>query len=93
MPDNIKGGELEDFIEKMMPENDPVWPMAGSYVDNIPEENRKFKPKKILKAQIHAWLATRSKPRKMGEAIRTNDLNSKTPLATKFVGWLNKLFE
>ena len=42
MPDNFNGGELEDFIEKMMPENEPVWPMSGSYVDNISEENRKF---------------------------------------------------
>ena len=67
MPDNQSPGELEDFIEKMIPRNDAVWPLSVCYIDSIPEENRKFKE---IKAKVHAWLATKEEPLKLGTAIR-----------------------
>ena len=69
MPDNASAGELEDFIQKLLPEGDPVWSMAQRYIDDIPAPHRKFTDGKILRAQIHAWLATRKEPRKMGAAM------------------------
>jgi len=91
MPDNAAPGELEDFVIQMIPDRDAVWPLAQRYIDGIPCAERKFK-KKILRAQVHAWLASREDPRRMGEAIRTRDLEIDGPLCQQFVAWLQRLF-
>ena len=92
MPNNISLGELENFVEKMIPSGDPVWPLSEDYVDGIPEKDRRFPEHKILRAKVHAWLATRESPRKMGSAIRAMDLDISGETATKFIAWLRKLF-
>ena len=92
MPDNGSAGELEDFIRRLLPAADPVWPRAQRYIDDIPEADRKFATGRILRAKIHAWLATRKEPRKMGAAVGAGDLNATDPLATRFVDWLRRLF-
>ena len=92
MPDNVSAGQLEDFIKQLMPASDPVWPRAQSYIDGIPEAERKFAPGKIERARIHAWLAARAEPRKMGTAIGAGDLDAKAPLAIQLIDWLQRLF-
>lgn len=92
MPDNQSSGELEQFIGSLIPEGDPVWPRAIQYVDGIPATDRKFAPAKAQKAKIHAWLATRKEPRKMGEAIGALDLDTSARVATEFADWLRELF-
>ena len=62
MPDNTSTGETEDFIQRMIPAGDPVWPRAQSYVNGIPPDHRRFRPGKLLRAQVYAWLATREIP-------------------------------
>ena len=93
MPDNSSRGELENFIEKMIPSSDPVWPQSQKYVDDIRETHRAFKPKKTLRAKVHAWLATREDPRRMGLAIKARDLDTTEPNSTTFVDWLRTLFQ
>ena len=92
MPDNQNPGEIEDFVEQMIPHNDPVWPLSKTYIDNIPQEYRMFTDGKILRAKVHAWLATRKEPRRMGSAIGAYDLNIDAPVASSFVNWLQQLF-
>ena len=92
MPDNASTGELEDFVAKMVPSDDAVWPMSKGYIEGIPRPERKFKEGKILRAQIHAWLAAREDPRKMGSAIKTKDLDIDGALCKRFAGWLERLF-
>ena len=92
MPDNTSAGELEDFVTKMIPTEDPVWPLSLSYIEGIPEADRKFSEKKKLRAQLYAWLAAREDPRRMGLAIRAQDLKVDGDLSKKFVAWLNELF-
>ncbi len=92
MPDNTSAGELEDFVAKMIPDNDPVWPLSQSYIDGIPSRDRKFIAKKRSRAQVYAWLATRKDPRQMGTAIKARDLEVDGALSQKFVAWLNNLF-
>lgn len=91
MPDNASAGELEDFIAQMIPCRDPVWPLSKHYIDGIPKRKRKFKENKILSAKVHAWLATRARPRLMG-AIRTKDLDVDGKLCQDFAAWLRELF-
>lgn len=93
MPDNRSAGELEDFVAKMIPDNDPVWPLAERYIDNIPKPARKFAERKIQRAKVHAWLATQHKPRQMGAAIGAGYLDATGPLCAAFAEWLKELFE
>ena len=77
MPNNCLevGGELEDFVQKMIPAGDPVLPLARKYIDDIPCAARKFSSPKLNKAVIHAWLAARKKPGLIGLAITNEDLD------------------
>ncbi len=92
MPDNQSPGELEDFLQKMIPADDAVWPLAQSYIDGIPKGHRKFKEGKRLRAQVHAWLAAREEPRPPGLAIKSLDLSVDGPLCVRFTDWLRDLF-
>ena len=92
MPDNASPGELEDFVQRMIPTDDAVWPLAEQYIDAIPAPDRKFPPGKTSRAKLYAWLATRRDPRRMGEAIRTRDLATDDPLCQQFATWLRRLF-
>lgn len=92
MPDNSLTGEIEEFIQKMIPDNDPVWPLAQRYINDIPDLHRKFPRGKTLRAQIHAWLSARQEPRLMGSAVRTKDLDASGALCQSFLDWLSRLF-
>ena len=92
MPDNATPGELEDFVARMIPPNDPVWPRSQQYIDQIPPADRKFSQNKITRAQVHAWLAAREQPRQMGLAIHARDLEISGPLCQDFVSWIRQLF-
>ena len=92
MPDNSTPGELENFVAELVPKDDPVWPLAERYIDGIPSEHRQFATGKELRAKLHAWLATRREPRKMGAAIGTAELDAGGALAGQFADWLQALF-
>lgn len=97
MPNNLEVGELEDFVRQMIPESDPIWPWSKQYINKIVDElptspPRPFRSNKVLSAQVHAWLATREAPRRMGQAIGRGDLDANAPIAGKFVDWLQRLF-
>ena len=92
-PDNRNPGELEDFIISLIPENDPVWPLSEDYINNIlTRQLNKFTPGKKSRAQVHAWLAVREDPRRMGQAIEYDDLNPNAPPFAAFATWLTRLF-
>ena len=92
MPDNLSTGELENFVARMIPSTDPVWPLSEEYIDGIPEKHRKFAERKIVRAKVHAWLAARNRPRLMGTAIRAGDLDMNGAQVQMFLEWLRDLF-
>lgn len=92
MPDNQRPGELEDFALKLIPGSDRVRPLAKRYIEGIPEKDRGFKPGKISKAKLYAWLASRELPQRMGAAITAGDLDAQAPLAQGLAKWLADLF-
>ena len=96
MPDNQSSGELEDFVAGMIPRDDPVWPKAETYINetirDIPMPPRKFTEKKAQRAKVHAWLAAREDPRRMGAAIRARDLDVDVQPCRAFAEWLRQLF-
>ena len=93
MPDNSSNGELEDFVIQMIPVDDKVWPLAGSYIDGIPPKCRKFKSGKIRRAKLYAWLATRELPSRMGPAVTNGDLDLGGEFTNQFVDWLKNIFK
>ena len=93
MPDNATPGELENFVAALVPKDDSVWPLAERYINGIPSEHRRFSPRKELRAKLHAWLATRQEPRKIGAAIGTAELDAGGALAGQFADWLRTLFD
>ena len=92
MPNNQSSGELEDFVQEMIPDEDPVWPRSRDYIQGIPNGDRKFRDSKMLKAELFAWLATREIPGRMGAAIGTGDLLVDKELSATFADWLRRLF-
>ena len=92
MPDNKSPGELEDFVAAMIPDGDAIWPLSRSYVAGIPAAERRFAQGKTLRAEVHAWLAVREDPRRMGQAITAGDLDTGAELCQIFVRWLRALF-
>lgn len=93
MPDNASTGEIEDFVMQMIPEGDPVWPLAKRYIEEIPQADRKFQEVKTRRAELYAWLAARKDPKQMGSAIGSHDLNVDGILCKNFLDWLKKLFD
>ena len=93
MPNNQNPGEIEDFVHTLIPNDDPVWPLATQYIDGIPPEYRRFTDAKVSRAKIHAWLAAREEPRLMGAAIGTGELSADRTLALNLINWLRALFD
>ena len=92
MPDNTASGEIEDFVMRMMPANDIVWPIADGYINSIPGPARGFEQVKTNKAKLYAWLATRREPSRMGAAIGNLGLEVNGPLCQDFLNWLADVF-
>ena len=93
MPDNVSSGQLEDFVQSMIPKDDHVWPLANSFVDRIPPEFREFSPNKIIRSKLYAWLATRKEPGPMSRAIQARYLDIHTELTQSFLSFLTELFD
>ena len=92
MPDNERPGELEDFVIAMIPDDDPIWPQALRYIEEIDPRYREFADGKQQRAALHAWLATRKDPGLMGTAIQAGYLRTDGALCREFVEWLRRLF-
>ncbi len=92
MPDNGSKGELEDFVAKMIPGNDPVWPLSRGYINQINAGDRKFPVDKTQKAELYSWLAARKEPSRMGAAVGAGDLDVNGYPCKEFLAWLIQLF-
>ena len=92
MPDNKSQGELEDFALRMVTSHDTIWPLSQSYIESIPERDRKFQAPKADKAKLYAWLAAMKEPGRMGAAVGSGDLETKGSLCEDFFTWLVRLF-
>ena len=92
MPDNKSQGELENFALRMVSCDDTIWPLSRSYIENIPESDRKFEATKADKAKLFAWLAARKEPGRIGAAVGSGDLEAKGSLCEEFFTWLVELF-
>ncbi len=82
MPNNIIPGELEHFIEFLVPQRltNTLRQYARKVVDEVPV--RHFNEQDTMKAYIHSWLAWQKSPgRPMGWAISMRYLDANVPEA------------
>lgn len=97
MPNNVSEGEIEEFIDEMIP-NAPVRALARNYIEQalnevLPSDDPGLLMQgKRLRGEVHAWLATRKRPRHMGAAIEAAYLNTNGELCRSFMAWLRRLF-
>ncbi len=92
MPNNLSHGMLEDFIQFLVPPNDPLWDLATRTVDAIPSAEKLFSNSQ--KAYIHTWLAWQKEPGKpMGQAITFKFLDAQAGEAQVLMQWIKRLFD
>lgn len=92
MPDNSSAGALEEFAIGMIPEYDPLLPLARLAVESIPTQHRRFAPQHESKAVVHTWLAWQEQPgTKIGAAVSKGYFDNGQALALEFVSWLRAL--
>ncbi len=101
MPDNRVDGELEHFLEFLVPEksNNPLWALVVESLEKMPPEDsfpkyvKRFKEQDRRKALIHTWLAWQESPGKpLGLAVTAGYFNAKAPHALVFINWIRQLF-
>jgi hypothetical protein len=94
MPNNLTTGILEDFIAKIISEDDKLKPIVIEILDDIEKKGlHLYKPQYRPKALIHTWLAWQKEPGKpFGWAITLGYFDSDSKLTKTFISWLDKLF-
>lgn len=91
MPNNHDPGILEDFVQQLIPQPNPLWDHARQAVADVP--TRLFSPRKQSKAEIHTWLAWQEEPgRPLGESAKTGVLTTTAVSAQSFIRWIRHTF-
>jgi hypothetical protein len=91
MPNNEEIGEIEHFIEYLVPPNDRLLPLAKKVLIDVESVESRYRDRQ--KALIHTWLAWQEEPgRPMGQAITHTYLDHNADLCLRLVNWLNLLY-
>jgi hypothetical protein len=92
MPDNARGGMLEDFLFELIPDGDVLLRHARQVIAGLPET--RFIQDHRTKAEVHTWLAWQKEPgTPLGLALERRYLDADHALAQRFHDWLVALFE
>lgn len=93
MPSNQTKGELEDFIQQLIPPDDDLKPIAENTLTMIENEGKARYRGDRAKAFIHTWLAWQEEPGKpIGQSITAKYLSTDTDECKAFAEWLKKVF-
>ena len=91
-PDNASRGDMELFVSRLVPADDPILAYARETLVAMPQP--RFQSVHRNKALIHTWLAWQDPPGKpIGTAIQAKILKHESPAAQAFLAWLTKLKE
>ena len=94
MPDNKRHGELEDFLEDLVAEDDALYAYASEATQGAKPHGAAFPDGKTNKAVLHAWLAWQANPgRPYGTAIASRYLRKDSDTALRFVNWFREVFD
>jgi hypothetical protein len=95
MPDNLKHGSLEDFLQSLIPvEQNDLYDFVTKTVDRIPDDLRPFDPPPRLKSILHTYLAWQREPGlPYGTSSKAGYFDANAPAADPFADWLKRLFQ
>jgi hypothetical protein len=89
MPNNTDQGAVEDFLLRLIPEDNSLLPIAESCLEEVSEEE-KPDPSKAL---VRTWLAWQEEPgRPLGPAVTEGYFDLDADLAQRFIAWVRRLF-
>ncbi len=92
MPDNVRDGAIEDFLQDLVDSQDALMTHAKASTETAVEIDRRSPQKDRKKAEIHAWLAWQSKPgMPYGTAINVKSFQHDTEIALQFIEWIKRL--
>lgn len=93
MPDNSSPGKLEDFLHKLVPDDDPTWAWADEAVQEARRKGARCKEIDHPKSWLHTWLAWQERPGiPFGIALQAQVFRHDTEDALRFVAWFKRLF-
>ncbi|WP_171809709.1 DUF3226 domain-containing protein [Corallococcus exiguus] len=93
MPDNSQPGRIEEFIEKLVPADDTLWPHARTTTTDALNQGAPLRPQDHVKGALHAWLAWQLDPGiPFGVALASKVLGHDSPEAQRFVDWFHRCF-
>ena len=82
MPDNQREGALEQFLEDLVDDNDPLLPIAARSTSEAAESGAEFPEVDHRKAVLHSWLAWQKAPGlPYGAAIKAQFFRDNSPAA------------
>lgn len=93
MPDNAAPGMLEDFLAMLVPEGDPIWPLAAESTSAAIVAGAPLPAAHATKGSMHTYLAWQD-PSGMpfGTALTAHVLRHDAQIAQGFLKWLHDLF-
>lgn len=94
MPDNQLRGNLEDFVTRLVSDDDIFLPKAEAILQDFERDGTNLYPlSRRPKALIYTWLAWQKKPgMSMNQAITAKVLQHDAAIARLFFEWINQLF-
>jgi hypothetical protein len=94
MPNNKLPGAIEEFVSFLGPQEDELWPIAQSAVQQAISTKCNFHASYVMKAHLHTWLSWQEEPgTPMGHAITKKYLNANAPHALQLITWFRNVFE
>lgn len=93
MPDNRQTGALEDFLQDLIDEGDPLLPHAEESAGRAKDLGARFGRTAVLKAVLHSWLAWQEEPgRPYGVAVKARYFGATSTAAEQFLTWFERVF-
>ena len=93
MPDNRQTGALEDFLQELIKEGDPLLPHAEDAAGRAKDLGARFGSTAARKAVLHTWLAWQKEPgRPYGVAIKARYFGATSAAADQFLAWFERVF-
>ena len=94
MPDNQRTGALEHFLQDLVDDNDPLYPLAETSTAEAKGSGATFPEVDRRKAVLHTWLAWQEEPRTCPTARRSKAryFRNDSPAALAFVEWYRRVF-
>ena len=89
MPDNRNPGMIEDFIQKIIPD-DNRWELAVEFIDKAMENGIAFQESK---AKVHAWLAVVEPGLRFGTVMDKNVFEFDNEDFHRFENWICKFLD